>query len=74
LQGTIRAYYGEKIYHLEEGATIVWDGTVLHRMKNVGATEAHLLIALTPPAFLSHEHSEGAAAADRNASQAKPGR
>jgi quercetin dioxygenase-like cupin family protein len=66
LQGVIRAYYGEKVYRLEEGATILWDGTVPHRMENIGDTDAQLLIALMPPAFLSHEHSEDAPASDRN--------
>jgi transcriptional regulator with XRE-family HTH domain len=69
LQGMIRASYGDKTYRLEEGATIVWDGSVPHRMENIGDTEAHLLIALTPPAFWSHEHSEEAGAGERQPSK-----
>jgi transcriptional regulator with XRE-family HTH domain len=72
LKGTIRAYYGEKHYLLEEGDSILWDGTVPHRMENVGETGAQLLITLTPPAFLSHEHSEETDAGDRNPPNPSP--
>ena len=58
LKGTIRAYYGDKVYILEEGDSILWNGTVPHRIENVGNREAHLLIALTPPGYLPLEHSE----------------
>ncbi len=54
LRGTIRAYYGEESYLLEEGDSILWDGTVPHRMENVGDEAAQLLIALAPAAFLGH--------------------
>jgi transcriptional regulator with XRE-family HTH domain len=54
LRGTIRAYYGEESYLLEEGDSILWDGTVPHRMENVGDRAAQLLIALAPAAFLGH--------------------
>jgi transcriptional regulator with XRE-family HTH domain len=74
VKGTIRAYYGEKTYLLEEGATILWDGTVPHRMENVGDTEAQLLIALTPPAFLSVDYSEEGEAGECMPSQREPRR
>lgn len=54
LRGTIRAYYGDESYLLEEGDSILWDGTVPHRMENVGNGAAQLLIALAPAAFLGH--------------------
>jgi transcriptional regulator with XRE-family HTH domain len=54
LRGTIRAYYGEDSYLLDEGDSILWDGTVPHRMENVGDGAAQLLIALAPAAFLGH--------------------
>lgn len=54
LRGTIRAYYGDESYLLREGDSILWDGTVPHRMENVGDGEAQLLIALAPAAFLGH--------------------
>ena len=54
LRGTIRAYYGDESYLLEEGDSILWDGTVPHRMANVGDGAAQLLIALAPAAFLGH--------------------
>jgi transcriptional regulator with XRE-family HTH domain len=54
LRGTIRAYYGDESYLLAEGDSILWDGTVPHRMENVGDGEAQILIALAPAAFLGH--------------------
>jgi len=54
LRGTIRAYYGEESYLLEAGDSILWDGTVPHRMENAGDGAAQLLIALAPAAFLGH--------------------
>jgi transcriptional regulator with XRE-family HTH domain len=54
LRGTIRAYYGDESYVLAEGDSILWDGTVPHRMENVGDGDAQLLIALAPAAFLGH--------------------
>src|SRR5262249_25017817 len=54
LRGTIRAYYGDESYLLQEGDSILWDGTVPHRMENVGDGAAQLLIALAPAAFLGH--------------------
>jgi len=54
LRGTIRAYYGEESYILEEGDSISWDGAVPHRMENVADSDAQLLIALAPAAFLGH--------------------
>ncbi|HXH14302.1 MAG TPA: cupin domain-containing protein [Alphaproteobacteria bacterium] len=55
LKGTVRAYYGEESYLLEEGDAILWDGMAPHRMENIGGAEARILIALTPPAFLPLE-------------------
>jgi transcriptional regulator with XRE-family HTH domain len=58
LKGKVRASYGEEKFLLEEGDSIFWDGTAPHRMENVGADEAHILIALAPPAFLPLEAPE----------------
>jgi transcriptional regulator with XRE-family HTH domain len=74
MKGTIRAYYGEKTYLLEEGDSILWNGTVPHRIENVGNRDAQLLIALTPPGYLPLEHSEEVAADERQPSQRKPRR
>jgi transcriptional regulator with XRE-family HTH domain len=69
LKGMIRAYYGEKTYLLEEGDSILWNGTVPHRLENVGNSDAQLLIALTPPGYLPLEHSEEVEASERKPSQ-----
>jgi transcriptional regulator with XRE-family HTH domain len=71
LKGTIRAYYGEKTYLLEEGDSILWNGTVPHRIENVGNSDAQLLIALTPPGYLPLEHSEELEAGERKPSKGK---
>ena len=52
--GQTRAYYGDESYLLEEGDSLLWDGTVPHRMENIGDGDAQLLIALAPAAFLGH--------------------
>jgi transcriptional regulator with XRE-family HTH domain len=62
LKGTVRAYYGEESYRLEEGDSILWDGMAPHRMENIGGEEAQILIALTPPAFLPLESAAEAKA------------
>jgi hypothetical protein len=71
LKGTIRAYYGEKSYLLEEGDSILWNGTVPHRIENVGDSEAQLLIALTPPGYLPLEHTEEVDAGARQPGKGK---
>jgi transcriptional regulator with XRE-family HTH domain len=72
LKGTIRAYYGEKTYLLEEGDSILWNGTVPHRIENVGNSDAQLLIALTPPGYLPLEYSEEVEAAECQPSKRQP--
>ena len=72
LRGTIRAYYGEESYLLDEGDSILWDGTVPHRMENVGDGAAQLLIALAPAAFLGHARegrAQGSAASTDDTSR-----
>jgi transcriptional regulator with XRE-family HTH domain len=55
VKGKVRAYYGDESYLLDEGDSIFWDGTALHRLENVGHEVAHIVTALTPPAFLPLE-------------------
>src|SRR5919109_4865707 len=72
LKGTLRAYYGEKAYLLEEGDSILWNGTVSHRIENVGDSDAQLLIALTPPGHVPLEVSDEVDAGERQPFKAKP--
>lgn len=72
LRGTIRAYYGDESYLLAEGDSVLWDGTVPHRMENVGKGAAQLLIALAPAAFLGHAE-EGRTQGSEAASGDTPG-
>src|SRR5262249_38868117 len=48
LQGTVRADYGENTYHLEEGDSILWEGTLPYRLENLGTHEPRLVIATAP--------------------------
>jgi transcriptional regulator with XRE-family HTH domain len=59
LQGTVRADYGDNTYYLEEGDSILWEGTLPYRLENIGTNEARLLIA-TAPASLWHQAEEEA--------------
>ena len=54
LRGTIRAYYGDESYLLKEGDSILWDGTVPHRMENFVEGAAQIMITLAQAAFLGH--------------------
>jgi transcriptional regulator with XRE-family HTH domain len=59
LQGTVRADYGDTTYHLEEGDSILWEGTLPYRLENLGTHEARLVIA-TAPASLWKDAAEEA--------------
>ncbi len=53
LEGTIKATQGEKSFILKEGDSYHWDGSIPHRVENAGNVPAKLLVARTPPGFLS---------------------
>jgi transcriptional regulator with XRE-family HTH domain len=55
VKGTVRAYYDDASYLLDEGDSIFWDGTARRRLENVGDEVAQIVMALTPPAFLPME-------------------
>jgi len=58
LQGTVRADYGDKTYHLEEGDSILWEGTLPYRLENIGTSEARLLIATAPASLWKQTEEE----------------
>ncbi len=58
LQGTVRADYGDHTYHLEEGDSILWEGTRPYRLENIGTTEARLLIATAPASLWKQAEEE----------------
>ena len=58
LQGTVRADYGEHTYRLEEGDSILWEGTRPYRLENIGTNEARLLIATAPASLWKHAEEE----------------
>jgi transcriptional regulator with XRE-family HTH domain len=60
LQGTVRADYGDKTYHLEEGDSILWEGTLPYRLENIGTNEARLLIATSPASLWKQAEEEEA--------------
>jgi transcriptional regulator with XRE-family HTH domain len=58
LQGTIRADYGDHTYRLEEGDSILWEGTLPYRLENIGPNEARLLIATAPASLWKYAEEE----------------
>jgi transcriptional regulator with XRE-family HTH domain len=58
LQGTIRADYGDHTYRLEEGDSILWEGTLPYRLENLGPNEARLLIATAPASLWQQAEEE----------------
>jgi mannose-6-phosphate isomerase-like protein (cupin superfamily) len=58
LQGTVRADYGDHTYRLEEGDSILWEGTRPYRLANIGPNEARLLIATAPASLWQQAEEE----------------
>jgi transcriptional regulator with XRE-family HTH domain len=58
LQGTVRADYGDNTYRLEEGDSILWEGTLPYRLENIGTSEARLLIATAPASLWKQAKEE----------------
>jgi transcriptional regulator with XRE-family HTH domain len=58
LQGTVRADYGDKTYRLEEGDSILWEGTLPYRLENIGPNEARLLSATAPASLWQQAEAE----------------
>jgi quercetin dioxygenase-like cupin family protein len=51
LAGTLHVIVGSEEYVLEEGDSIAFDSSVLHRIENRGSVPAIEISAITPPAF-----------------------
>jgi transcriptional regulator with XRE-family HTH domain len=63
-QGTVRADYGEHTYRLDEGDSILWEGTLPYRLENIGDNEARLMVATAPASlwkYVGEETSNGTA-------------
>ena len=58
MHGTIRADYGDHTYRLDEGDSILWEGTLPYRLENIGTNEAQLLIATAPASLWKHAEEE----------------
>jgi transcriptional regulator with XRE-family HTH domain len=58
MHGTVRADYGAHTYRLEEGDSILWEGTLPYRLENIGHTEARLLIATAPASLWKYVREE----------------
>ena len=58
MQGTVRADYGDQTYRLEEGDSILWEGTRPYRLENIGTDEARLLIATAPASLWQQAEEE----------------
>jgi transcriptional regulator with XRE-family HTH domain len=53
LAGNLEAYYGNERFAVETGDSFHWDGTVPHKVENIGDKPARLVVSLTPPSFFS---------------------
>ena len=74
LEGTLRATQGEESYVLNAGDSYHWDGSIPHRVENIGDVPVKLLIARTPPGFLStrmYESGVGEGAKPRDLDQGR---
>ena len=58
LHGTVRADYGDHTYHLDEGDSILWEGTRPYRLANIGMNAARLLIATAPASLWQQAEEE----------------
>jgi transcriptional regulator with XRE-family HTH domain len=58
VQGTVRADYGDNTYRLEEGDSILWEGTLPYRLENIGTSKARLLIATAPASLWQQAEEE----------------
>ncbi len=53
LQGRLEAFHGNERFLVEAGDSFHWDGTVPHKVENIGTEPARLVVSLTPPSFFS---------------------
>jgi len=51
LQGQVEVWVGDEHFLLGPGDAIYQDSTVPHRSRNVGTTDAIIVVAITPPSF-----------------------
>jgi hypothetical protein len=54
----VRADYGDHTYHLEEGDSILWEGTLPYRLENIGPNAARLLVATAPASLWQQAEEE----------------
>jgi transcriptional regulator with XRE-family HTH domain len=66
LQGTVRADYGDNTYRLEEGDSILWEGTLPYRLENIGPNEVRLLIATAPASLWQQAEEEASKGMSRS--------
>jgi mannose-6-phosphate isomerase-like protein (cupin superfamily) len=53
VSGRLEAHFGDERFVVETGDSFHWDGTVPHKVENIGEEPARLIVALTPPSFFS---------------------
>jgi len=53
LTGKLEAFYGNERFVVEADDSFHWDGTVPHKVENIGDVSARLVVSLTPPSFFS---------------------
>lgn len=49
--GTVEFTIGSETYILEDGDSIAYDGSIPHKITNIGSTEVVIISAISPPGF-----------------------
>jgi transcriptional regulator with XRE-family HTH domain len=53
LSGKLEVYFGHDRFQVEAGDSFHWDGTVPHKVENIGGEPARLIVSLMPPSFFT---------------------
>jgi transcriptional regulator with XRE-family HTH domain len=53
LSGKLEVYFGHDRFEVEAGDSFHWDGTVPHKVENIGDEPARLIVSLMPPSFFT---------------------
>jgi transcriptional regulator with XRE-family HTH domain len=64
VSGKLEAFFGNERFVVEAGDSFHWDGTVPHKVENIGEESARLIVALTPPSFFSSSEEPPASPQD----------
>lgn len=64
VSGRLEAFFGQDRFLVEAGDSFHWDGTIPHKVENVGEEPARLIVSLTPPSFFNSSEEPPAASGE----------